>query len=147
MNFEGAVLVKNEKLREFLTVWDETQSQYDKALEKADSWAKEEFSKLNRLQKWWYSYKGGSYQELLTMYRFKGNHSGMFTSLCSVLILLDFLPSKRRWIKLFWSNHHTEQIRNLEKCGEPVYLSSEQANLVNWFLEMKEFDDEARNTH
>lgn len=139
MKFEGAVLVSNQRLRDFLEVWDKTVAQAIDAEEKALAWAEIEYEKLSCWQKWKSpdSVVIGKYKKLDAVFSSKGFYWGVFDNLDYVLRGLGFLPDRSRYKRLYWDKELADQIYNMERCGEPVYLNPKQAGLVNEFLEME----------
>ena len=151
MNFEGAVQVDRERIKQFLDIWEENSDWYDNRIDEITNTAtkllNEWWSEKSWLGKWWYSeYKEVCHIGVLKWWlkyekgvRRTGTFSSFFNNrhLTCHLLELNELPPKNRWWDLTLRRSDHDNIEDLYKCGEPVYLNPSQAGLVNEFLEMK----------
>lgn len=143
--FKGAVLVSREKIKKFLDIWDENYSHYENKLEEARSWAikykDDYYSSLSSFKKLWHGKIKDGYALRWSAGKKLGCRYCEFDLPYGILQDLGYLPSAERWRIMWWNGSEHKQIKNLYKCGEPVYLNADQAGLVNSILDMKSLKD------
>lgn len=143
--FKGAVLVSREKIKKFLEVWDENYSHYESKLKEARSWAikykDDYYDNLSSFKKLWHGKIRDGYALRWSAGKKLDCRYCEFDMVYDILQDLGYLPSARRWGIMCWGVTEYNQIKNLYKCGEPVYLNADQARVVNSILEMKSLQD------
>ena len=159
MNFNGAVQVDKERIKQFLDVWKENKEYYDKVVEETTEEAAVEH------KDWWegLSWVGKllyyKWRELegtvLLKWKFEKIHrlyvGEYFDNTDYNLRFIGKLPYVLRWSYLVDDKELASDIFSMYKGGEYVWLNPEQAELVNTFLEMKpltelleEFENEGK---
>lgn len=145
MEFKGAVKVEKERLEQFLTIWNEHIEYYEKQSELSSEMVNNWWDKTyggGRFTRWWYKDRKTlvSYvRSTADVYVDPWSFTWSFT--WDLLQYANLLPKRRRWGFLMRYVSEANEIKALYGSGSDIYLSSSQARLVNYCLEIESLSE------
>ena len=130
MEFNGAALVANKKIKTALNVYYMYKSSNDRRVRLLKQQARQLVDNMHPIKKW--LYENNNYKEDMLIGIFISKYMGMFDGFADGFLKAGIICRKEyKAISYSVPPSFADELSSLVACGEPVYLNPKQASFVN----------------